>query len=257
MINQIQVTEAQPKFANQKQYDLFMKCLGAANARRDPEESNKFIERMEEVRVSRKSKFLSEEDYAKLKSLAPIACVDVLVAVTGPDGKMIGLLIPRRAEEGKAAEGQVWPFGGRTFYRENIGDTAKFNVFSESRGLQVELTSLVAVGRTEFEVREKGRDTINNTYLAVMVGGELKPSKYFSEYVLVDNGMFANEKHTREAFPDDPERYYFCDYVWGLLNASGAFTGRPTPGVAVVEHSERTNERDRVEALLAVGKRPE
>jgi hypothetical protein len=247
--------QPQPRFVDQRQYELFTKCMGEINLRRDPAESAEFLKRMEGIRGNRK--FLSEEMYAQLKSLAPIACVDVLVVVLGPGGEVAGVLVPRRIEEGKAAEGLVWPIGGRTFYREDLEDTIAYNVFSESGGLQVKMMGAgpIAIGRTEFDIVEKGRDTINLTYLAAVVGGELQPSRYFSEYVFVDKEMFAREMFVRKMFLNNPEMHHLCNYTYELLKASDVFTGKPNPGIPMVRHNERTDKdalREAEEAIIKV-----
>lgn len=209
----------QPKFADPKQYELFQERMEEINLQRDPAESERFLRRMEGI--GRNREFLSAELYAQLRTLAPILCIDVFLVLTGPDGETVGVLMGRRAEEDKAAENRVWPIGGRAFYRERPEDTLAYTVFKETE-LHVELMGdgPIGVGWTRFTVGEKGRVTLNATCLARVVGGELKPSEYFSEYVLVD----------REAFENNPKTHYLCDYVYGLLKASGVLTGNTNPG---------------------------
>jgi hypothetical protein len=232
----------QAMFHDGRQYELFQKCMARVRANEDPAQCEKFQRHMAEVKGKRT--FLSEEMYAQLKALAPIVCVDVLVVLPGPHGEVAGVLVPRRAERDKAAEGMVWPIGGRTFYQEDLEDTVMYNVFNETGGLQVKMmgNGPIAVGRSEFDIVEKGRDTVNLTCLAVVSGGELKPSRYFNEYSFVDRDMFLN----------NPRTHYICSYTYELLRVSGVFADKPNPGIPFVRYNERTDEEALHEAERAI-----
>jgi ADP-ribose pyrophosphatase YjhB (NUDIX family) len=97
--------------------------------------------------------------YDKIKSVLPIACVDVILVSSGQ------FLLCRRIDE--PAAGQWWFPGGRVHYRETLVQACQRKCMEEV-GLAVEAVQIVGVEETIFD--DPPVHTLNIVYLARLIG---------------------------------------------------------------------------------------
>lgn len=149
--------------------------------------------------IKASSDFIPEEDYKKIVSLVPIACVDVFV-VCGDE-----FLLGKRAIE--SAKGEWWPAGGRILKGE-LMETAAVREIGEEFGIDADPSGFefLITEETIFDKSEEGvsRHTVNSVFKleldekpAIKLGShEFSEVKWFSK---IDPGWQPYVKHALRA----------------------------------------------------------